>query len=97
MQYVTGNMVVGVTGVDQEFEKLMRVIFGSDFIDLLKSKKPAGWVDFMVAFEARKRAASPFKPTPLNISLPFIFIDFYKKLKVSLYDQGQVSEHCSLQ
>ena len=67
-----------------EFEQLLRNIFGSDFIDTLKTKRPAGWVDLMVAFEARKRAASPFKPSPLNISLPFPFIDLYKKQKVRM-------------
>ena len=48
-----------------------------------KIKRPAGYVDLMIAFEARKRTASPFKNNPLNISLPFSFIDFYKKKKVS--------------
>ena len=47
-----------------------------------KMKRPAGYVDLMIAFEARKRTASPFKNNPLNISLPFSFIDFYKKKKV---------------
>ncbi len=49
-------------------------------------KRPAGYVDLMIAFEARKRTASPFKNNPLNISLPFSFIDFYKKKKVNLFD-----------
>lgn len=35
----------------------------------------------MIAFESRKRNASPFKDNPLNVSLPFSFIDFYKKAK----------------
>ena len=33
----------------------------------------------MVAFEARKRHASPFRCNPLNIALPFAFIDCYRK------------------
>jgi hypothetical protein len=71
-------------GVDQEFEKLMSVIFGKEFMDDFKMKRPAGYVDLMIAFEARKRTASPFKNNALNISLPFSFIDFYKKKKVKI-------------
>lgn len=70
------------TGVDQEFEKLMNTIFGLEIMEEFKMKRPAGYVDLMIAFEARKRTASPFKNNPLNISLPFSFIDFYKKKKV---------------
>jgi hypothetical protein len=72
-------------GVDQEFEKLMNTIFGTEIMEEFKIKRPAGYVDLMIAFEARKRTASPFKNNPLNISLPFSFIDFYKKKKVELY------------
>ena len=71
------------SGVDQEFEKLMNTIFGTEIMEEFKMKRPAGYVDLMIAFEARKRTASPFKNNPLNISLPFSFIDFYKKKKVS--------------
>ena len=70
------------SGVDQEFEKLMNTIFGTEIMEEFKMKRPAGYVDLMIAFEARKRTASPFKNNPLNISLPFSFIDFYKKKKV---------------
>lgn len=69
----------GATGVDLEFEKLLKKIFGKDFIDQFKLKRSAGWVDLMIAFEARKRTAAPNKTNPLNISLPFAFIDYYKK------------------
>lgn len=71
------------SGVDQEFEKLMNTIFGTEIMEEFKMKRPAGYVDLMIAFEARKRTASPLKNNPLNISLPFSFIDFYKKKKVS--------------
>ena len=73
----------GSVGVDQEFEKLMNTIFGTEIMEEFKMKRPAGYVDLMIAFEARKRTASPFKNNPLNISLPFSFIDFYKKKKVT--------------
>jgi hypothetical protein len=35
----------------------------------------------MNAFEARKRGCAPKKITPMNIALPFSFIDFYHKMK----------------
>jgi len=73
----------GSVGVDIEFEKLLVDIFGADFIESYKYKRPAGWVDLMIAFESRKRAASPFKNNPLNVSLPFSFIDYHKKFRGS--------------
>ena len=71
----------GAMGVDREFENLLVKVFGIDFIVSFKNTKPAGWVDLMIAFEAKKRTASPTKSTPLNISLPFSFIEHYSKLK----------------
>lgn len=73
----------GSVGIDLEFEKLLYTIFGADFMEQFKLKRPAAYVDLMVAFEARKRNATPYKETPLNISLPFSFIDYYKKCKGS--------------
>jgi len=77
-------------GVDAEFEKLLCEIFGGEFIEAFKAKRPAGWVDLMIAFESRKRAANPHKTSALNISLPFSFIDFHKKHLVrTSYQNGQ--------
>ncbi|KAM3606865.1 uncharacterized protein V6R79_024696 [Siganus canaliculatus] len=71
----------GSLGIDYEFEKLLCKIFGQDFIDQFKIKRPAAWVDLMIAFESRKRAAAPERTNPLNINLPFSFIDYYKKFR----------------
>lgn len=71
----------GAMGVDREFEQLLVKIFGVDFVVSFKHMKPAGWVDLMIAFEAKKRTASPTKSNPLNISLPYAFIEHYLKLK----------------
>ncbi|XP_053488061.1 heat shock 70 kDa protein 12A isoform X2 [Ictalurus furcatus] len=71
----------GSIGVDYEFEMLLCKIFGQDFIDQFKIKRPAAWVDLMIAFESRKRAAAPDRSNPLNINLPFSFIDYYKKFR----------------
>ena len=76
-------MLLVNAGVDSEFEKLLGEIFGVDFIEAFKAKRPAGWVDLMIAFESRKRAANPHKTSALNVSLPFSFIDFHKKNQVS--------------
>ncbi|KAK2190301.1 hypothetical protein NP493_79g06007 [Ridgeia piscesae] len=73
----------GSVGVELEFEKLLDSIFGSEFIEAFRHKRPAGWVDLMIAFESRKRAATPYKNNALNVSLPFSFIDYYKKKKGS--------------
>uniref|UniRef100_A0ACB8E9G2 Heat shock protein 12B n=1 Tax=Sphaerodactylus townsendi TaxID=933632 RepID=A0ACB8E9G2_9SAUR len=69
----------GAVGVDLAFEKLLCQIFSEDFIATFKAKRPAAWVDLTIAFEARKRTAAPRRNNPLNISLPFSFIDFYRK------------------
>jgi len=74
-------------GIDREFERLLEEIFGAEFISLFKARRPAGWVDLMIAFESRKRAADPNKDQPLNVSLPFSLIDFHKKHFVSRYDR----------
>ena len=68
-------------GVDTSFEKLLGRIFGEDFLGHFKMRRPASYVDLLIAFEARKRSASPFKCTPLNISLPFSFIDAFRKYR----------------
>lgn len=73
----------GSMGVDLEFENFLSDIFGKNFMEHFKSTRPTGYVDLMIAFEARKRNASPYKNNPLNISLPFSFIDCYVKLEGS--------------
>lgn len=78
----------GAIGVDKEFESLLVKIFGIDFVVSFKNTKPAGWVDLMIAFEAKKRTASPTKSNPLNISLPFSFIEHYSKLKGHTVEQA---------
>ncbi|XP_035750853.1 heat shock 70 kDa protein 12B-like, partial [Egretta garzetta] len=96
----------GAVGVDLAFEKLLCHIFGEDFIATFKAKRPAAWVDLTIAFEARKRAAAPSRTSPLNVSLPFSFIDFYRKhrgqnvetaLKKSNFLVGGFAESAMLQ
>lgn len=65
--------------MDLAFEAILCQIFGTDFIESFKAKRPAAWVDLTIAFEARKRTAAPGRANSLNILLPFSFIDFYKR------------------
>ncbi|XP_052821671.1 heat shock 70 kDa protein 12A isoform X2 [Octopus bimaculoides] len=78
----------GGTGIDMEFVHLLCNLFGKRFIDQFRSERPVGWMDMMIAFESRKRSASPYKSSPLNISLPFSFIDYYKKVKKSTVENA---------
>ena len=71
----------GSTGVDLEFEKLLGSVFGIDFMEQFKAKRPSGYIDLMATFEGRKRSANPYQQSTSNISLPFAFITFYKKWK----------------
>ncbi|XP_061180515.1 heat shock 70 kDa protein 12A-like [Saccostrea echinata] len=72
----------GSVGIDLEFENVLGRIFGKNFMENYRQKCPAGWVDLMIAFESRKRSASPHKLSPLNVALPFSFIDYCKKHKL---------------
>ena len=74
--------LLGYSGIDAEFEKLLANIFGRDFIETYKLRRPSGWTDLMVAFESRKRSAHPNKSHPLNVCLPFSFIEQHNKLRV---------------
>ncbi|XP_023335807.1 heat shock 70 kDa protein 12A [Eurytemora carolleeae] len=69
----------GSVSVDLAFENLLSSMFGAEFIQEFRKKRPAGYIDLMIAFESRKRCASPFKLTPLSVALPFSFIDLYRK------------------
>lgn len=78
----------GATGVDREFEKLLKRIFDSEFIERFKVKRPAAWIDLMISFEAKKRTARPDNQSPLNISLPFSFIEYHKKHRKSTVENA---------
>ena len=67
--------------VDEGFEDLLRDMFGAELMSDFRAKRPAGYVDLMIAFESRKRSCGPAKLAPLNIALPFSFIDFYRRQK----------------
>jgi hypothetical protein len=71
----------GSCGIDAEFHRLLRSIFGDEFVESFKRRYPSGWVCLMSAFESRKRAADPYRTTAtsLNVPLPFSFIHFYHK------------------
>ncbi len=81
-----------VSAVDEAFESLLCDILGEDFVHKYKRKRPAGFIDLMIAFESRKRSYSPNKLTCLNIALPYSLIHMYKSVKgkdVSIIDDAQ--------
>ncbi|GBO28579.1 Heat shock protein 12B [Araneus ventricosus] len=68
-----------IGGDRSRFESFWPDIFGTDFIEHFKTNFPQlSWTSW-VAFRARKRNASPFKITPINIALPFSFVHHYKE------------------
>uniref|UniRef100_H2XLJ5 Heat shock 70kDa protein 12A n=3 Tax=Ciona intestinalis TaxID=7719 RepID=H2XLJ5_CIOIN len=73
--------VMGSVAVDQQFENLLRKIFGGKFIENFQRKRPIGWVDMMIAWESRKRSTGPDRVSPLNVALPFSFIDLHRKVR----------------
>uniref|UniRef100_H2ZCP8 Heat shock protein 12B n=1 Tax=Ciona savignyi TaxID=51511 RepID=H2ZCP8_CIOSA len=73
--------VMGSVAVDQQFENLLRKIFGAKFVENFQRKRPIGWVDLMIAWESRKRSTCPDRVSPLNVALPFSFIDLHRKVR----------------
>lgn len=69
----------GSIGIDCQFEKLLVDIFGEDVLIEFIQNNPVSWLELTNLFEARKRSFSPSKQTPINISLPFAFIDHYQE------------------
>ena len=79
--------------MDEGFEDLLRDMFGAELMSDFRSKRPAGYVDLMIAFESRKRSCGPAKLAPLNIALPFSFIDYHKKIKNKDVSLGRTVFH----
>lgn len=69
----------GSVGVDRQFEALLERIFGSEFIETYKTEVPEGYVFLMLKFESRKLCATTTVTKPLNIELPYTFIQSYLK------------------
>lgn len=87
-KFIISGCLTFFVGIDIEFEHVLDKIFGKELMEHYRQKCPMGWVDLMVAFESKKRSANPDKSSSLNVSLPFSFIDYYKRHKVSLINQG---------
>lgn len=85
----------GSTGIDQQFELLLGDIFGRNFIIYYKNKCPVGWMELMCGFEAKKKSANTTKCVPVNISLPFSFIDQFKKFTHRSVEQAIQAHNCS--
>ncbi|RZF44958.1 hypothetical protein LSTR_LSTR001919 [Laodelphax striatellus] len=70
----------GSLGVDEEFNRILGGIFGFGFMSQLQVERPAAFTELMLSFESRKRSASPFRHLALNISPPYAFIDYFRKV-----------------
>uniref|UniRef100_A0A0K8SVI7 Heat shock 70 kDa protein 12A n=2 Tax=Lygus hesperus TaxID=30085 RepID=A0A0K8SVI7_LYGHE len=73
----------GSTGVDEEFIMLMSAVFGSGFMKRFRSERAAAYNELLLSFESRKRCATTFRTTSINIFPPFAFIDFYRQVSGS--------------
>jgi len=67
------------TEVNAHFLRLLVAIFSTEFLDDFKAKRSAGWLDLMLAFESCKRSSNLTRDFPLNVTLPFSFIDHHQK------------------
>ena len=47
--------ILGNTDVSLHFQEILEDIFGVDVMKQFQQKRPAGFVDLMIAFESRKR------------------------------------------
>ena len=70
----------GSIGVDGQFEMTLVSMFGEQFIEDFIRKKPVSWLELMNSFEAKKRGFDLSKKSGSNISLPFAFIDHFRKV-----------------
>ena len=81
--------------MDEMYEKLLCDIFGSAFINDYKVKCSHQWLNMMVDFEKRKRAASPGSTSSTNLPLHFGFArqfeDYTKKKFESVFKETTTS------
>ena len=68
----------GSIGVDYHFELLLVSIFGQTFIEQFIKLYPISWLELMNSFEAKKRYYDSSRGCPLNISLPFSFVESFR-------------------
>ncbi len=71
----------GSCSVDAAFEELLGDVLGRAFIDDYKRKRAFGFVDLMIAFEAKKRVCSPYKMLTVAIALPYSLVAFHREAK----------------
>lgn len=69
----------GSIGVDCQFEMMLVSIFGESLIQDFINRHPVSWLELMKSFEAKKRAFNPSRHHASNISLPFSFIEHFRK------------------
>nr|XP_002735988.2 PREDICTED: heat shock 70 kDa protein 12A-like [Saccoglossus kowalevskii] len=88
----------GGAQVDEEFEKLLKKIFGEKFILDYKNEYPPDWLRIIMEFEMKKTLDRISKGNDSRIRLPYTFTEFHtKQLKTSMaksiekcYPEGKV-------
>ncbi|XP_014255174.1 heat shock 70 kDa protein 12A-like [Cimex lectularius] len=70
----------GSLGIDEEFSKLLDVVFGPNFMERFRQERSAAYNELMLSFESRKRSCTTYRSSSLNIFLPFAFIDFFRQI-----------------
>ncbi|KAK9508986.1 hypothetical protein O3M35_006410 [Rhynocoris fuscipes] len=78
----------GSIGIDEEFNKLLCAVFGASFMKRFQLERPAAYNELLLSFESRKRSATTFRTTSLNIFPPFAFIDYFRKVSGTEVEQA---------
>ncbi|BES99519.1 heat- shock protein [Nesidiocoris tenuis] len=84
----------GSIGVDEEFVHLMSTVFGRDFMQRFRTERAAAYNELLLTFESRKRCATTYRTTSINIFPPFAFIDFYRQVSRSEVEKAVKDFNC---
>ncbi|XP_077986416.1 heat shock 70 kDa protein 12A-like [Glandiceps talaboti] len=68
----------GGTKVEDNFEKLLVAIFGSEFVTKFKISHPSDWLTILTDIEMKKRSERPLKGETTRVRLTFNFILHYQ-------------------
>ena len=78
----------GSVGVDYHFEMLLVSIFGQAFMEQFIRLYPISWLELMGSFEAKKRYFDPSRRCASNVSLPFSFVESFRRTRRKTVEQA---------
>lgn len=70
---------LGGMHVDREFQRMLIMVFGEDFINKFRREFPNDWQKIMNDFEIQKRAEQGVDSDEVSIVLPFNFVNAYSR------------------